>query len=124
MNRILIVENEETLRDLYTQELTDEGYDVISSYDTSTFIDIIEEKKPNLIVMNIWFDALKSVDLFRTIRNSYYNIPIIICTDFLSYRYDTRPHNYGLQVVKSTDVRDLKLKVKKVFEGPASQFIQ
>ena len=124
MNRILIVENEESLRALYTQELTDEGYDVISSYDTSALIGIIEEKKPNLIVMDIWFDAYKSVDLFRTIRNSYCDLPIILCTDFLSYKYDAKPHRYGLQVVKSTDLRALKLKVKKVFEGAASRFIQ
>ena len=124
MNKILIVEKEESLRALYAQELTEEGYDIISSNDTSALMNIIEEKKPNLIVMDIWFDAYKSVDLFRTIRNSYCALPIILCTNFLSYKYDTKPGKQGLQVVRSADMKDLKLKVKNIFEGAATRFIQ
>ena len=124
MNKILIVEKEEPIRALYAQELTEEGYDVISSCDTSALMGIIEAKKPNLIVMDIWFDPGKSVDLFRTIRNSYSDLPIILCTDFLSYKYDAKPDKLGLQVVKSTDLQDLKLKVKNIFEGATSRFIQ
>jgi DNA-binding NtrC family response regulator len=116
MNRILVAEGEESIRMLYVNELTEEGYDVITSSDGSQLMELIAQKKPDLIVLDVWLSEYSGLDLFQNIRNTYYNLPVILCTVYQSFKYDPKPVAYGCHVVRSTDLSDLKLKVKMAIE--------
>ena len=116
MNKILIVDDDETIRMLYADELTEEGYDVIASSDGSQLMELIAQKKPDLIVLDVWLGEYSGLDLFQDIQNTYYNLPVILCTVYLSFKYDPKPVASGYYVVRSTDLSDLKLKVKMAIE--------
>ena len=80
MNKILIVDDDEAIQMLYTDELTEEGYDVITCGDGSGFLDLIEQEKPDLIVMDTRLGDENDIDLLQEVRNTCYNLPIILCT--------------------------------------------
>jgi two-component system response regulator (stage 0 sporulation protein F) len=117
MNRILIVDDEESMRILYADELTEEGYEVITTADGSRLLELIEQERPDLIVLDIVLGEHSGLDLLQDIRNAYSNLPVIICTAYSTFKYDLRATAADHYVVKSSDIRGLKLKVKGALEG-------
>jgi len=51
MNKILILDDEEALRILYDNELTEEVYRVLTLNNGSRHLEVIEQKRPDLILL-------------------------------------------------------------------------
>jgi DNA-binding response OmpR family regulator len=117
MNRILIMDNEEAIQLLYLEELTEEGYEVITSGDGLHLMDLIEEHKPDLVVMEVKLGEIDGLDLLVEIRNRHYDLPVILCTMYHAFKYDTRAIAADYYVVKSSNLGELKSRVKMAFES-------
>ena len=112
MKRILLVDDDEAIRMLYAEELTDEGYDVITDDGDSQIMTIIKEKKPDLIVMDIRLGRESGLDLLQDIRNTHYNLPVILCSAYSIHKYELKSIAADYYVVKSSDLSELKTKIK------------
>jgi len=123
MNRILIVDDEKAIQLLYADELTEEGYEVITTGDGSGTLELIEQKRPDLVVLDIKLGENDGLDLLQDIRNTYYDLPVVMCTAYPDFKYDLKSIAADYYVVKSSDLRELKEKVKMAFEG-SEQFQQ
>jgi len=117
MNKILIVDDEEAIQILYAEELTEEGYKVITTGDGSRLMEIIEQERPDLIVLDIIVGKYSGLDLLQDIQNTYYNIPVILCTAYSTFKYDLKSIAANHYVTKSSDLTELKLKIKIAIEG-------
>ncbi len=117
MNKILIVDDEESIRILYADELTEEGYEVITSSDGSGILELIEQERPNLVVLDIRLGEYNGLDLLQDIRNTYYNLPVILCTAYPNFKYYLKSIAADYYVVKSSNLRELKLKIEMALEG-------
>jgi DNA-binding response OmpR family regulator len=117
MNKILVVDNDESIQMLYAEELTEEGYDVITCGDGCQLLDLIEKEKPDLIVMDIRLGEHNGLDLLQHVRNTYYNLPVILCTAYPIYKYDLKSIAADYYVVKSSNLQELKFKIKMGLEG-------
>jgi DNA-binding response OmpR family regulator len=53
MKKILLVEDEELLRDMYKEKFEQEGFEVILAMDAETGIEIARKEKPDLILLDI-----------------------------------------------------------------------
>jgi DNA-binding response OmpR family regulator len=122
MNKILVVDDEKSMQILYTDELTEEGYQVITHGGSSGLMDLLMQERPDLVLLDIRLGDDNGLDLLQDIRNTFYDLPVILCTAYETFKHDVRSIAADEYVVKSFDMRDLKLKVRKVFEGlrPAS----
>src|SRR3954471_24706439 len=58
MTKLLLVEDDQTLLDTLTFNLTREGYDVIRTGDCITALDLAREHKPDLIVLDVMLPGL------------------------------------------------------------------
>ena len=67
MNKILIVDDEKSIRILYHDELTEEGYHVITLGDGSKLLEVIEQWRPDLIVLDIKLGEYDGLDLLQDI---------------------------------------------------------
>ncbi len=117
MNRVLVVDDEKAIRILYAEELTEEGYDVIATGDGSGLMQLIEQKRPDLVLLDIKLGKEDGLDLLQDIRNTYYDLPVVICTAYPDFKYDLKSIAADYYVVKSSDLRALKTKIKMAFEG-------
>ena len=72
MNKILIVDDDETIQMLYADELDEEGYDVFTIGDCTRVMAVIQEKRPDLIVMETKLGRYNGLDLLQDIRNKYH----------------------------------------------------
>ena len=123
MDNILIVDDEKSMRMLYHDELTEEGYNVSTLGDGSKIIQTIEEKSPDLIVLDIKLGEYDGLELLQDIRNTYYDMPVILCSAYSNYKYDLRSIAADYYVVKRENLEELKLKIRMAMEGGEHLFI-
>jgi DNA-binding response OmpR family regulator len=117
MNKILILDDDEFIQMLYAEELTEEGYDVITSGDDPLILELIDKEDPDLVLMETKLIEHDGLDLLQDIRNTHYNLPVILCTAYTSLKYDLRSIAADYYVVKSSNLKELKFKIKIALEG-------
>jgi len=117
MAKILVVDDEEHIRLLYSEELTEAGYEVITAADGYKLIERIEEEKPDLVVLDIKMVDYNGLDLLQEIRNRFYNLPVILCTAYDTYKEDIKAIAADFYVIKSFDLTELKKKIARALEA-------
>jgi DNA-binding response OmpR family regulator len=117
MNKILIVDDEESFRMLYYDELSEEGYSVFTLGDGSKLLEVIEQKRPDLIVLDLKLGEYDGLDILQDIRNRNYDMPVILCTAYPHFKQDLRSIAADYYVVKNSDLTELKLKIKMAIES-------
>ena len=117
MKKILIVDDEEVIRMLYGEELEEEGYEVITAGSGHGLMEMIERDKPDLVILDIKMAEHDGLDLLQEIRKDFYNIPVILCSAYSSFRGDLKSIAADYYVVKSADLSELKQKIKMALEG-------
>lgn len=77
--RILIVEDEDRMRRLVGDYLKREGYSILEAEDGKTAIDIFEDERVDLIILDIMLPKYDGWTVLREIRKTS-SIPIIVLT--------------------------------------------
>ncbi len=116
MAKILIVDDEEGIRMLYSMELQDEGYEVVTRPDGRNLLEVVEEEKPDCIILDIKMREYSGLDLLQELRRKYYNLPVILNSAYSSFKVDLKAVAADYYVVKSSDLRELKEKLKIALE--------
>lgn len=88
---ILVVEDEENIREVVSRYLEREGFIVREAADGYAALDAIEQQEPDLIVMDLMLPGIDGLTLTRQVQQSS-GIPIII----LTARGDTSDRIRGL----------------------------
>ena len=76
---ILIVDDEQPIRDILVYNLEKEGYKTIEAADGITAVNIALSEKPDLILLDIMLPKLDGLSVCKRIKNSY-NVPILMLT--------------------------------------------
>jgi DNA-binding response OmpR family regulator len=114
MKKILIVEDEEALCLLYKEELSQEGYDVMTVYDAEQALEVLNRERFDLIITDIRMPGRDGVELITQILGLRKDIPIIINTAYQSYKEDFMTWAADAYVVKSSSLQELKSKIKEL----------
>jgi CheY-like chemotaxis protein len=117
MKKILIVDDEEVIRMLYGEELEEEGYEVVTAGSGHGLMEMIQREKPDLVILDIKMAEHDGLDLLQEIRKDFYNIPVILCSAYSSFKGDLKSIAADYYVVKSADLSELKQKIKMALEG-------
>jgi two-component system response regulator (stage 0 sporulation protein F) len=120
MAKILIVDDEEHIRFLYSEELTDAGYEVITAESGHGLMERIEKEKPDLVVLDIKMVDYNGLDLLQDIRNKFYNLPVVLCTAYDTFKEDMKSIAADFYVIKSFDLTELKNKIAMALEATAT----
>lgn len=117
MHKILIVDDEEGIRMLYSMELQDEGYDVITLPDGNGLLEVIETENPDCVIMDIKMKEFSGLDLLQQVRKRHYNLPVILNSAYSSFKVDLKSVAADYYVVKSSDLTELKEKLRLALES-------
>ncbi len=119
--KVLVVEDEEGLRLLYEEELKAEGYEVLTAQNGREAIQQLEEGKPDLIILDIVMPVMDGIEALGRIVGKERKIPIILNTSYPGYRQDFLSWAADAYVTKSSDLGELKDKVKELLEKGKAQ---
>ena len=117
MAKILIVDDEEHIRYLYSEELSEAGYEVITVDSGFKLLEKIEKERPDLIVLDIKMVDYNGLDLLQDIRNKFYNLPVVLCTAYDTFKEDMKSIAADFYVIKSFDLSELKNKIAMALEA-------
>ncbi len=79
MKKILLVEDDNTLRHTLAYNLEHEGYKVLQSGDGTEALDLARQHAPDIIVLDVMLPSLDGLSVCRIIRNES-DVPIIMLT--------------------------------------------
>lgn len=121
MAKIMVVDDEEHIRLLYSEELKEEGYDVVTADSGHKLLEKIEAEGPDLVVLDIKMADFNGLDLLQDIRLKFYDLPVILSTAYDTFKEDMKSLAADYYVVKSFDLSELKNKIALALEASQSQ---
>ena len=65
---ILIVDDEDGVRESVREVLSDEGYRVVDTADGARVLEIIKEERPELVLLDIWMPQVDGIGLLKEIK--------------------------------------------------------
>ena len=117
MARILLVNDEEYIRRLYTEELSEEGHKVFTVASGHNLLKRIESLRPEAVVLDIRLADYNGLELLQEIRNLYHDLPVILCTAYDTYKEDPKSIAADYYVAKSCDLSELKIAIHRAIEA-------
>lgn len=83
MKKILFIEDEFTLQNIMGKFLEKEGYEIIHAFDGEIGLRLAEEKKPDLILLDLVLPKLNGFEVLKKIKKKkkIQNIPVIVLTN-------------------------------------------
>ncbi len=85
MMRILIVDDEEVLRDVLDAVLRREGFEVVMASSGEEALSILDaDENIDLMILDIMLPGISGIDTLRSVRISSPNLPVIVITAFSS----------------------------------------
>src|SRR5947208_4386705 len=83
--RILIVDDEEVLRDVLDAVLRREGFDVVMASSGEQALAVLDEDDAvDLVILDIMLPGISGIDTLRAVRISNPNLPVIVITAYSS----------------------------------------
>lgn len=116
MEKILCVDDDRSVLQLYYEELTDEGYKVILAKDGKEALSKYSKEKPDLVIMDIRMPGMSGLDALTVILGKDRQASIIFNTAYPQHRENFMSWGAEAYVLKSSDLTELKQKVREALE--------
>jgi len=119
--KVLLVEDDSFLREICSKKLVKEGYSVYEAMDGEQAMNIVEEVKPDIILLDIILPAIDGFQILSNIRNSkkreVAKAPIIMLSnlgqdDDIKKAMDMGANDYLIKAHFTTD--EIAKKIKKM----------
>jgi len=78
-NKVLVVEDDQTLLEALKYNLTKDGYDVVTATDGAQALEIARSQKPDLIVLDLMLPKISGYEVCRILRKDM-SVPILMLT--------------------------------------------
>lgn len=116
MAKILIVDDEPGLRLLYSAELEDEGYKVVTAADCKAATDALENEAIDLVVLDIQIKQESGLEMLQKIVKERSGLPVILCSAYNCYKDDFASWLADAYIVKSSNLDELKKEVARLLK--------
>ncbi|MCH6544697.1 MAG: UDP-3-O-[3-hydroxymyristoyl] N-acetylglucosamine deacetylase [Deltaproteobacteria bacterium] len=75
---ILVVDDEDGIRETIREVLTDEGYRVVEAKNEAVVRDLIRKESPHLVLLDIWMPDVDGIDILKQIKEQHPNLRVIM----------------------------------------------
>lgn len=122
MAKILLVEDDNNLREIYEARLMAEGYDIVSARDGEEALTVAMKEKPDLIISDVMMPKISGFDMLDILRTTEEtkNAKVIMMTALSQAEDKARAEKLGADryLVKSqVTLEDVAKVAKQVLEG-------
>ena len=121
MSTLLIVDDEKNILRLYQREFAEEGYEVLTASSGKEALERLKVRSVDLVILDIFMPGMDGLETLKQIMETTSNPPIILNSAYTYFKDDFLTWAAKAYVVKSSDVSELKAKVREVLEAAASR---
>lgn len=116
MATILVVDDDKNIRNLYSAEFTDEGYNVLTAEDANEAMRIIGKEKVDLVILDLKMPGIHGIEALEQMMIHKRDLTVLINTAFSEYRDNFLTWLAEDYIIKSSDLSVLKEKVRNVLQ--------
>lgn len=82
MNKVLVVDDDETLLTMYGQILAARGFEVVGERSGDRVVDIVKKEHPAIVLLDILLPGQNGLDILKKLRSDpeTKSIPVIVLT--------------------------------------------
>ncbi|MEO8338134.1 MAG: sigma-54 dependent transcriptional regulator [Nitrospirota bacterium] len=116
--RILVVDDDESLRRVTQVQLEDEGYAVMTAPDAREALRVLARRPQDLVLTDLSMPGISGVELLRTIRSEYPDTSVVLVTAFGTVDSAVEAMRLGAYdyIMKPVNPDSLRLVVGKALE--------
>jgi CheY-like chemotaxis protein len=114
---VLIVDDDEAVRLLCQEVLSEEGYLVTEAEDRSEAITKVEQEPPDLVILDIQMARMDGIEALPQILSKKRDLPVILYPGYSQYQEDFMAWSADAYVMKSSDLTDLKEKIEQLLSA-------
>jgi len=114
MPNILIVDDQQCIRELLAEELIREGYRVATVGDAQSVRGHLRASRPDLVLLDLYLDGPDGWEVLAEIKRQDPHLPVLILTAYDSFMDDPRLSEADGYVIKSIHLDELKQKIADV----------
>ena len=78
--KVLVVDDEQSIVTLLKYNIEQAGYQVIVAYDGVQALEKVNEEKPDLVVLDVMLPEMDGIEVCKTIRSDKNQVPILMLT--------------------------------------------
>jgi DNA-binding response OmpR family regulator len=116
MEKVLFVDDDLSLLRLYQEELMEDGYKVILAKDGKEALRKFEKESPDVVVMDIRMPVMDGIETLTAMLGKDRQVPVILNTAYPQYRENFMTWGAEAYVIKSSDLTELKQKIREVLD--------
>src|SRR5574337_872039 len=115
MDNILVVDDEQGMRELLTVLLEHQGYRVIAASDLQQALEIITHQLPDLVISDVRMPRMDGIGLLTGIRKTDPHLPVIMVTAYASMDSTIQAMRLGADdyITKPFRIDEIRLVVEK-----------
>lgn len=113
---LLVVDDEENIRLLYKEELTEEGYEVILAENGYEAIELVKGNDVDLVVLDIEMPKIDGIETLRLLKEEKRDMPVVLCSAYGEYKQDFCTWASDAYIVKTADLSELKSVIKNIID--------
>ena len=117
MSKILVVEDERSLRLLYKKDLEQDGHAVVTAGNAAEGLRALEHDSPDLVVLDIRMPGMDGLDAMGRMLDKNPRIPIVLNTAYSSYKDNFLSWAADAYVIKSSDTGELRTKIRELLDA-------
>ncbi len=114
--KILVVDDEENQRRLYSQEFEADGYEVIEAENGRVALEKAASEKPDIVILDICMPGMDGIEALGRILSADYRIPVVLNSAYGAYRKNFMSWAADAYIVKSADLTELKATVRDILD--------
>jgi DNA-binding NtrC family response regulator len=116
---ILIADDEESARFLYSEELTDDGYKVLTAENGLHVLGTLEDTPVDLLLTDVKMPDMNAIELIPRVRKEFPDLPIIIVSAFKGIENDftVKESRISAFFTKPVSMLVLKVKIREILEN-------
>ena len=116
--RILVVDDEESIRDLLRLVLTGQGYSVVTANSGEEAIEYLDARRFDLVITDLVMPGVNGVEVLRAAKRIDPNYPVMVITGYPSVETVTKLVRLGAEdyVTKPFNIDVVRVTVAKLLE--------
>ena len=118
MSNILIVDDEQSYRQLLTLVFESDGHSIRTAANGREAVELVAEEAPDVIVSDVRMPDMDGIEMLRAVRETHPDLGVVFMTAHASVESAREAFKLGADdfVTKPFDVEELKLIVRKTLE--------
>ncbi len=95
MSTILVIDDEPGIRDVLSDVLKDEGYEILTAEDGLAGLDLLAAHAADLVFLDVWLPNLGGIDVLKRIREQFPEVEVVMISGHASIGLAVQAVKFG-----------------------------